>query len=137
MKGSESMNLVDMITHSNELADEQEAPTIVVQFVNDAIAQINIKCDANFPNASLNDSGTDYVLPEKWVRTLIIPFTVGRLKQKDSSQFEYTDAYVQFIDALAEFKTKYTIPDIYKDADSETSYPSDIYEKPPVPWQTW
>jgi hypothetical protein len=58
----------------------------------------------------------DYTaLPEKWQRTLFIPFIIGRMKQVDASQFEYSDSFAEFQSNLVQFKTKYAIPDEYKD----------------------
>lgn len=127
------MQLSQIIEEVNELADEQESPTVVTTFINDAIAKINIECESNFPSLSAT-SDDEPAFPEKWQRTLLIPFAVGRIKQRDSSQFEYSDAYSQFFDNLAEFKMKYTIPDIYLDETSQSSFESDIYTKPPFSW---
>lgn len=129
------MNISEIIDNINELADEQESTNVIIGFINDAIARVNIECDALFPSYSIEDTEEKFILPDKWTRTLIIPFGVGRVKQRDSSQFEYTDAYREFLENLDMFKVKYTIPEELKDPDSnEGTYPSDIYEHPPLPW---
>lgn len=112
------MELNQLINEINELADEQENPSAVVNFINGAIAKINIDCGANFPSMSLEKGTDEPVFPEKWQRSLLIPFAVGRIKQIDSSQFEYSDSYSEFLVNLMEFKAKYTIPDEYKDGDT-------------------
>lgn len=106
MKGGLYVLLGEIIEHINVLADEQEPPQEVVGFINDAIAFINADCQANFPYTRLNGGNERLEFDEKWIRTLIIPFAVGRIKQKDSSQFEYTDSYAQIIAKLEDFKSQ-------------------------------
>jgi hypothetical protein len=129
------VKLSQIIKEANNLSDEQEAPEIVTSFINDAIAQINVHCDANFPFLDLT-TDSEPAFPETWQRVLLIPFAVGRIKQKDSSQFEFTQAYSEFFSNLDNFKMKYIIPDAYKDTSSASngSYESDIYTTPPTPW---
>jgi hypothetical protein len=125
------MNLGSMIQHVNNLSDEDFEPSIVTEFVNDAIARINVECGANFPFVSLNASDVEYPgFNENWQRTLLIPFAVGRSKQKESSQFEYSDAYNQFYASLIEFKSRYIIPEEYKDNNTPTSYEIDLSQSP-------
>jgi hypothetical protein len=120
------MNLGSLTTVVNNLADEDFSSSQLVHFVNDAIAKINIEVSANFPYMTVEDS-TEYAgFPEKWQRTLLIPFTVGRMKAVDSSQFEYSDNYAEFMNNLALFKTKFPIPDEYKDANEPTSFAPDF-----------
>ena len=123
----------ELIEASNELSDEFEPSEVVIQFINDAIAKINVECDSKFPYLSLNNSDEEPPFPEKWQRALIIPFTVGRIKQKDSSQFEYSDSYAEFMANLDEFKARYEIPEEYIDPDSHggRGTNSDIFTSPP------
>lgn len=132
------MLVTDIIHEANELADEQESPRLVLGFMNSAISKINIECDSIFPSLTLEDDA-DLLFPEKWQLGLLIPFCVGRIKQRDSSQFEYTDAYQEFMDNLKDFKSKYNIPEEFLDPDSATGgmVESDIYKKPPYPWFRW
>jgi len=129
------MNVLDTVIAINELSDEQEDNAIVLNFINDALARINIECDANYPSVDIEG---EFELPEKWIRTLIIPFGVGRVKQRDSSQFEYSDAYREFLENLDEFKMKYEIPEEFMDESAHLDgYESDIYKNPALPWQRW
>lgn len=124
------MNVSELVTHINELSDEFEDPELVVQFINDAIAKINVECDSIFPSLTLTSE--EIPLPEKWIRALLVPFGVGRIKQRDSSQFEYTDSYNEFLANLEEFKARYEIPEEFRDPDSSSSagYESDLFKNP-------
>lgn len=126
------MILSQLVAHINNVADEQEPLAKITGYINDAIAQINVKMEAEFPYM---DSALDIEppFPEKYQRTVLVPFAVGRIKQADSSQFEYTDSYIQFSDGLGEMMAKYPVPDLYKSAQN-TSYTADIYTAPPFPW---
>lgn len=127
------MNLSQLIEVVNDLSDEYHESKIVTASLNDAIAKINVEVGANFPYLNLTDSNTEYAgFPEKWQRTLLVPFAVGRSKQKEGSQFEYTDAYTEFVNNVTLFKSKYPIPDEYRDT-TETSvivhdYSNDYYK---------
>jgi hypothetical protein len=114
------MRALDLITESNDLADETESNATVLAFLNQAIAKINTILNCGFPYLTLTED-SEPVFSVKWQRTLLIPFAVGRIKQKDASQFEYTDAYSEFMDSLDVFKQKYRMPIIYKciEADQE------------------
>jgi hypothetical protein len=109
------MNLMDILTEAMSLADEEYETPEVTAFLNDAIAKINVETKSNFPFFTITDSSTEYAgFPENWQRVLLIPFLVARMKQKESSQFEYRDAYAEFNDNLMKFKTDYNIPEEFK-----------------------
>ena len=132
------MNVQQVIEEINNLSDELEPDDIVLPFINDAISAINVECDSNFPTFTMEDLEEEIPLPEKWIRTLIIPFGVGRIKQRDSSEFEYTNAYREFQHNLDTFKAKYDIPEEYQDEEgSNSSYESTIYQEPPYRWWNW
>lgn len=120
------MNIASLTNAVNNLADEDFSSNQVVEFVNDAIAKINITCSANFPSMSVEDSSEYEGFPEKWQRALFIPFVVGRIKAVDSSQFEYSDNYSEFTSNLMVFNLKYTIPEEYKDTNEPESYEHDF-----------
>lgn len=121
------MNVIQIIQQANNISDEEISTTIAVGFINDAIARINVKCNAKFPFCDINDSNSEYPgFPETWQRALLVPFVVGRIKQTDSSQFEYSDAYGEFQDNLTTFQTKYPIPEVFKDTTILTSYAPDF-----------
>lgn len=117
------MNVSELIESVNTLTDESLPPNQIVGFLNDALAKINAEVSANFPYFSLKDQDQEPVFSEKWQRLLLIPFAAAKVKQMDSSQFEYQDLYQQFFIELAEFKAKYTVPDEYKDTSVSESYP--------------
>lgn len=128
------MNVNQMVTLVNNLSDEQESNDVILEYLNDAIATINIKLKANLP--FLQNSNDVPVFNETWQRTLLVPFAVGRIKQQDSSQFEYTDAYSEFQNNLIEFALQFNVPDIYKDEEDEynTSIRPGLYENKPYGW---
>jgi hypothetical protein len=124
------MKVGDLVTSVNTLADEDFTATQIVSFVNDAIAQINIACSANFPDMDAL-SPEDYTyFPNKWQRAMFIPFAVGRIKTVDGSQFEYNDNYGAFQATLEVFKAKYQIPDDYKDTSDAKRYDDDFSSNP-------
>ena len=110
------MNIDELIAQINLASDEDFEDEQVIAFVNDAIARINVEADANFPNILTGDE--EYTaFPDKWQRSLFVPFGAGRIKENDSSQFEYNDWYAQFDRILGAFIEKYEIPEEYKDGD--------------------
>lgn len=131
------MILSDFVTHVNDVSDESESIQTVTRFVNDAIAKINAECKANYPFMSPSDAAIEFALPDTWVYTILVPFTAGRIKTKDSSQFEYTDLYSEAMEGLINFKANYIIPDEYKDPASNSMYSSDIYTSRPFGWMGW
>ena len=130
------MTLSELIEQANAIADEQETSVTVTGFINDAIAKINIRLKANLPYMSADLPDEEPIFPEKWQRAVLIPFAVGRIKQKDSSQFEYTDAYNEFMLGLDDMAAQYIVPEILKD-DTYASVTSDIYTNPPFPHWRW
>lgn len=112
-----------LVSHINLAADEDFEFAEVLAFVNDAIAKINIEIGANFPFIDIEfDQPIDEypldAISETWQRTLFVPYAVGRIKENDSSQFEYSDWYGQFDLNLSKFKTNYIIPEKYVDANT-------------------
>ena len=122
--------LDQLIRSVNTVTEESNSVSDLVDYFNDAIAQINVEAGANYP--FYDGTVTSYVhpLPDNWKRLLLIPFVVGRVKQQDSSQFEYTDSYSQFVDNLNAFITRYTLPDAYKATDQSTVNDLDVNESP-------
>lgn len=141
------MNLRQLIDEANVLSDEFLEDVSMTQFVNQCMAQINTRAKANFPYMDSSLPETEFIIPEKWVRRLFIPFIAGRTKQVDSSQFEYSDFYAEFESAMGDFMANYPIPDAYKDTSGDQYvdpvtgeikyYTSDVYDKPPIPWWRW
>lgn len=138
------MNLRQLIDEANVLSDEYLEDTTMTQFVNQCIAQINTRAKAKYPFMDSSLVETEFAIPDNWVRRLFIPFTAGRTKQVDSSQFEYTDFYAEFESAMGDFVAHYNIPDEYKDTSQDTYidpetgevkyYTSDVFETPTYPW---
>lgn len=120
------MNIGTITKAVNNLADEDFSSNQIVEFVNDAIAKINIECEANFPSMSVENSSEYAGFPDKWQRTLFVPFVVGRMKAVDASQFEYSDNYMEFAANLSIFRSKYQIPAEYKDGDVKKSFEADF-----------
>jgi hypothetical protein len=126
MQRRDIMNIGSLVIAVNNLADEDFSSTQIVQFVNDAIARINIECQANFPEMNVEDSSEYPGFPNKWQRALFVPFVVGRMKAVDASQFEYNDNYSEFLSNLAQFKVKFPVPDAYKDTNESVSFEPDF-----------
>jgi hypothetical protein len=123
------MNIGKLTTSANNQAEESFSSSQVMEFVNDAIARVNIECSANFPFMDTTDA--EYTgLPEKWQRALFLPFVIGRMKQVDASQFEYSDSFAEFQSNLITFKTKYSIPDEYRDTKDKVSFTPDFTGNP-------
>lgn len=115
------MVINDLVKNVNLLADEDYDFSEIIVFFNDAISRINIDCESKFPMIDeLSVEGEYTAIPDKWQKTLLVPFALGRVKQLDSSQFEYVDAYTEFTNNLAQFRVTYVVPEEYKD---ETAYP--------------
>jgi hypothetical protein len=109
------MTLIEILKLANELADEGIPTAQGIGYLNGAIARINIECKSKFPYFDISRPDDNYEgFDEDWQHALLVPFVLGRIKQTDSSQFEYTDAYAEFLANLMEFKATYDVPDEYK-----------------------
>ena len=107
-------SVAEMTTHINLVTDESFSSAEIRSFINDAIGQLNIYSNANFP--FLSDQDVDYTaIPEKWQRQLFVPYAAARIKQNDSSQFEYNDWYGQYSENIIEFRSKFIVPEEYQD----------------------
>lgn len=118
----------EIAQHANHVTDENYAFSDLIGFVNDGIAEINTELNANFPYATTED--VDIVFPENWQRIVLVPYVGAKIKQKDSSQFEYMDLYNQFQQGLNTMKSKYTVPDEYKSSDLNESFAPDFTGNP-------
>lgn len=119
------MDITALISHINLATDEDFELKQTLMFCNDAIAKINVEAKAKFPFIDLTLKEKMYnteeytALPETWIRMLIVPFAAGRIKENDSSQFEYTDWYAQFDMNLSKFTDSYDIPEEYQIPDTK------------------
>lgn len=118
------MEILKLVNHINLTSDEDFTLIQIIGFLNDAIAKINIECSANYPFIEDDLPLPSYAfeeytaLPDTWIRALLVPFASGRIKENDSSQFEYSDWYSQFDINLTQFQSRYEIPLQYVDLDS-------------------
>ena len=112
------MNLSELIDLVYTLADEEGTPDTIAKWLNNGMSLINVELETNLPYFDLSTSSEDHVIPRKYLETVLVPFAVGRLKQTDASQFEFTEAYAQFREALGAMKTRYVVPEEYKDTDT-------------------
>jgi hypothetical protein len=121
------MILEQLVEAANAVTDEDISFSDALPFINDCVAKINIECNANFPFYTETDTLTEIPLPEKWQRALFIPFLSARIKQVDSSQFEFQQFFTEFYSNLSDFEMKYNIPEQYQDLESNPdSYPADF-----------
>lgn len=125
------MKASEIATHANNLTDESYSFNELMGFINDGLAEINIELNANFPFVTVNDE--EIAFPETWQRVTLVPYVGAKIKQKDSSQFEYMDLYGQFQKGLSTMKAKYTVPDEYKSEDIQDSFAPD-YTGNPYGW---
>ena len=124
------MLVSDAILQINDLADEGADDSSIINWINDALADIGREVKATFPEVT---SASDTLpLENKWCRILIFPYAAARNKQKEASQFEYRDLYSQYLTGLQDFSTRYVVPDAYKDVETEVE--SDIFTTPPFLW---
>jgi len=121
------MEVMRLIQHINLVTDEDFELMEVIGFLNDGIAKVNTECGSNFPfiddtlpNEAMYQFEEYDAIPDTWQRMLLVPFAAGRIKENDSSQFEYMDWYGQFDAALMKFQEKYDIPEEYLDAGAKT-----------------
>ena len=147
-----AMTLQQVIDAANALADENVDHETATGFVNNAIAEINVRAKTKYPFMSPTNLSEEFALPEEWVRALIIPHVVAQIKMQDGSRYEYTDQMERFQANLDEFIGGYDVPDEYKDwkkrgyvevTDPETGetswapFSSDVPYVPPFPWTRW
>lgn len=135
------MELRKLVAHANLVSDEDFDFVQVIEFINDAIDKINIECGAKFPtiDSEFDTPEDEYTaIPDTWQRMLLVPFTAGRIKENDSSQFEYTDWYAQFDLNLDKFKSKYDIPEKYLETNLKTGrYEDNLLNNPYSPTRGW
>lgn len=130
------MNLEKLIELGNSLADDQIPVEQVHEFVNDAIAAINIEVGSKFP--MLTEMTDEPVIPEQWQRMLLVPYTKARIKEQDSSQFEWEIGYEQFFENLLQFKKQYDIPEEYVDTEIKGNISKgSILDNKPYLWGGW
>lgn len=119
------MELSRLVAHINLNTDEDFEFMQVIGFINDAISAINKETSARFPFIDETDGEEillqdEYTaLPETWIRQIIMPYAAGRIKANDSSQFEYTDWYAQFMSSIQTFIARYEIPEQYRDINAK------------------
>lgn len=122
------MEVLPLVAHINLVTDEDFELKQVIAFCNDAISKINIECKAVFPLIDLTLKENIYkteeytAFPDHWINMLIVPFAAGRIKENDSSQFEYQDWYGQFDMNLKKFKDDYDIPPEYQAENTKVQY---------------
>lgn len=121
------MEVLKLVKHVNLATDEDFELLEVIGFMNDAIARINIKMGALFPfieddlpNEDMYRFEEYEAFPDHWQRILLVSFAAGRIKENDSSQFEYMDWYQQFEQNLQEFESKYEVPLEFQDLLTKT-----------------
>ena len=140
------MELVRLVNHINLATDEDFDLLDVIAFINDGISAINKQCGSSLPFIDETLPPRMYeveeytAIPETWIRQLLVPYAAGRIKQNDSSQFEYYDWYGQFDLNLAEFKSSYEIPEPYNQAENTVKgghYEDDFMYNPFNPTRGW
>ncbi|MGG4267432.1 hypothetical protein [Peribacillus simplex] len=108
-------NVAEIIEAVNTLADEQSPTNQIILWLNNAIARINMEANAKFP--FIKTETETPAIPDEWHFLLLVPYATARIKQMDSSQFEYRDLFDEFETNLKAFVFLYPIPDEYKNAE--------------------
>lgn len=130
------MKLSKLIELANSLADDLIPDDEVKEFINDAIAAVNIEVGAKYP--TLDNMDDEPALPEMWQRMLLVPYAKARIKEKDSSQFEWEIGYEQFFENLLQFKKRYIIPEEYRDTEGKSQISdTSILDNRPYIWGGW
>lgn len=115
----------EIATQANNITDENhDFQSVLLPFINDGLAEINVELNAKFPFATSTDEEIPF--PEVWQRLVLVPYVAARIKQKDSSQFEYMDLFGQFGAGLAKMKAKYTVPAEYQDETIQDQFEPDF-----------
>lgn len=124
--GVKLLEIMKLYKHINLVTDEDFELMEVIGFINDAIARINVKMEATYPFVEDDLPNEDMyrfeeydAIPDHWQRMLFVPFAAGRIKENDSSQFEYSDWYAQFEFNLDQFYDKYEVPLVFKDLNTK------------------
>lgn len=132
-----------LVAHINLVSDEDFDFKEVLGFINDAIAKINIEVGAVFPlideqfDLPIDEYPID-AINETWQRQLFVPYAAGRIKENDSSQFEYTDWYGQFDVNLEKYKNSVTVPEKYLDPNANSGmYEGDFNSNMFSPMRGW
>ena len=129
------MELMKLFDHINLVSDEDFETMQLIGFVNDGIAKINIEIGTVFPEIDDTLPEAMYAqeeytaIPDKWIRALLVPFAAGRIKENDSSQFEYIDWYRQFDINLERFRTSHKVPAEYLDPNTNTGYEQEDFSE--------
>lgn len=86
------MTLIKMTTAANAYCDENYTTLLTMNYVNEAIAQINSELDCTLPFIE-SDSAEYVALSETWIRSLFIPYICWSIKMNDGSLNE-ADRYL-------------------------------------------
>lgn len=130
------MKLRQLIDEANTLADESLDDSVMTQYINQCTARINARAKALFPDMDSTKPEAILPLPDKWVRALYVPFVAARIKQQDSSQFEYNDLYAEFETALSEFITYFEIPPKYQDLSADWALEPNVVLSPEMSYDS-
>lgn len=137
------MEILPLVAHINLVTDEDFDLKQVIGFCNDAISKINIEANALFPliDETLKENNyktEEYAdIPDHWIRMLIVPYAAGRIKENDSSQFEYMDWYAQFDLNMKKFLDSYEIPEEFKGAEKTKFFEEDYSQHIYSPLKGW
>jgi len=108
------MITTELIKLVGNLTDESLPSATILNFINDAIAKINIEASAEFPFIPPADIGLSYIpLSETYQRTLLATFASAMVKYADASTVEGDTWMLKFEDNLQKFVSSYTIPTEY------------------------
>jgi len=130
------MTLEEIRNAANAITDENTTAVLTEQFVNEAIANINIELGATLP---VIDTITDYVaLSDNFIRVVIVPFVSYCIKSNDGSLTEARDFFSRYqrgVQLLARVMDD-AIPAAYQDENFGGAYVIDTVNAINVGWFT-
>jgi hypothetical protein len=118
------MNLAQITQAANVYTDENFNVNISQVYANEAIARINIELKTKLPSF-LEATSDDYTaLPEKWIRTVIVPYVSYSIKMNDGSLNEADRFLQQFNQGLFSLKNNkhIVITENYQDTGFKNGY---------------
>lgn len=124
------MTVNELIVLVGRMTDESLPSLQILDYINNAIAKINLEADANFPFITAGGIGLEYTaLPEMYQRSLVADFASALVKYADSSVQEGDAFMSRFNTNMEKFRTTYIIPTDY--ASTNVAYTLNNYDDNP------
>lgn len=90
------MTLDQIVTISNNSTDENFSASIIQEYFNEGVANINTETSSRLPYITGETVGEDYnAIGEEWIRSILIPYVCYLIKFNDGSLNEAGSAFFQ------------------------------------------